>query len=59
VNVSRSWLLEVANVLNCRVSSLPIMYLCLPLGEGGGLSPIEFLGFSCQSYQISFVQLEE
>ena len=32
VNVSRSWLLEAASVLNCKVSSLPIMYLGLPVG---------------------------
>jgi len=32
VNVSRSWLLEAAAVLNCRVSSLPIVYLDLPVG---------------------------
>lgn len=32
VNVSRSWLLEAATVLNCRVSALPLMYLGLPVG---------------------------
>jgi len=32
VNLSRSWLLKAATVLNCRVSSLPIMYLGLPVG---------------------------
>jgi hypothetical protein len=32
VNVSRSWLLEAAIVLSCRVSSLPIVYLGLPVG---------------------------
>jgi len=31
VNVSRSWLFEAAIVLNCKVSSLPIMYLGLPV----------------------------
>jgi len=32
VNVSRSWLLEAATVLNCKVSTLPIMHLGLPVG---------------------------
>jgi len=30
VNVSWSWLLEAAVVLNCKISSLPIVYLGLP-----------------------------
>jgi hypothetical protein len=32
VNVNRSWLLEAAGMLNCRVTSLPILYLGLPVG---------------------------
>jgi len=32
VNVSRSWLLEAAVVLNCKISSLPIVYLGLLVG---------------------------
>jgi hypothetical protein len=32
VNVSRSWLLEAAVVLNCKISTLPITYLGLPVG---------------------------
>jgi len=32
VNVNRSWLLEAARMLNCRITSLPIMYLGLPVG---------------------------
>jgi len=31
VNVSRSWLLEVAAILNCKVATLPILYLGLPV----------------------------
>jgi len=33
VNVSMSWLLEATVVLNCKISSLPIMYLVLPVGD--------------------------
>jgi len=32
VNVSDSWLYEAAMVLNCRVGSLPFVYLGLPIG---------------------------
>lgn len=32
VNVPQSWLLEVAEVLNCKVGSLPILYLGLHVG---------------------------
>jgi len=32
VNVSRSWLLEAAAVLNCKVNILHVMYLGLPVG---------------------------
>jgi len=42
VNVSQSWLLEAAVVLNCKVGCLPVLYLGLPVG--GGLSSVEFLG---------------
>ncbi|RHN49937.1 putative RNA-directed DNA polymerase [Medicago truncatula] len=31
VNVERSWLLEAAKVLNCRVDALPFVYLGLPI----------------------------
>lgn len=34
VNVSRSWLLEAMTVLNCKVSSLPILYLGFPVCVG-------------------------
>ena len=36
VNVDMSWLLEAAAVLNCKVSTMPIIYLGLPVGAGGG-----------------------
>lgn len=32
VNVSQSWLFEAASVLRCRVGTLPILYLGLPVG---------------------------
>jgi len=32
VNVPQSWLLEAATILNCKVGSLPILYLGLPVG---------------------------
>lgn len=32
VNVSRSWLLKEVVVLNCKVSTLPIVYLGLRVG---------------------------
>jgi len=32
INFTQSWLLEVAAVLNCKVGSLPILYLGLPVG---------------------------
>jgi len=32
LNVPQSWLLEAASVLRCRVGSLPILYLGLPVG---------------------------
>ena len=32
VNVANSWLSEAAMVLNCRVSSIPFVYLGLPIG---------------------------
>jgi len=32
VNVARSWLLEAAMVLNCKVGSIPFVYLGLPIG---------------------------
>jgi hypothetical protein len=32
VNVSRSWLLDAAVVLNCKVYTLPIVYLGLTVG---------------------------
>jgi len=32
VNMNRSWLVEATEVLNCRVTSLPIMYRGLPVG---------------------------
>ena len=32
VNVARSWLSETAMVLNCKVGSLPFVYLGLPIG---------------------------
>lgn len=31
VNVNGSWLLEVAAILNCKVTTLPILYLGLPV----------------------------
>lgn len=35
MNVSRSWLLEAAIVLNCKITTLPIgVYLGLPVGGG-------------------------
>jgi len=40
VNVSDSWLYEAAMVLNCRVGTLPFMYLGLPIG--GDSWKIEF-----------------
>lgn len=40
VNVPQSWLLEVAEVLNCKVGSLPILYLGLPVG--GDLRRLNF-----------------
>ena len=44
VNVNMSWLVEAAEVLNCEVSTLSIVYLGLPLG--GRISSVEFLGQS-------------
>jgi hypothetical protein len=32
VNVSRSWLHEVALALNCKVTSLPVLYVALCVG---------------------------
>lgn len=32
VNVNMSWLLEAVTVLNCKVATLPIVYLGLPVG---------------------------
>ena len=32
VNVHGSWLSEVATVLNCKVGTIPFMYLGLPIG---------------------------
>jgi hypothetical protein len=32
VNVNRSWLLEASNVFNCKVYTLPIVYMGLPVG---------------------------
>jgi len=32
VNVSASWLSEAAMVLNCKVGSIPFVYLDLPIG---------------------------
>lgn len=32
VNVNRSWLIEAAAVLKCKLSNFPIVYLGLPVG---------------------------
>jgi len=32
MNISRSWSLEAAVVLNCKIATLPIVYLGLPVG---------------------------
>jgi len=32
INITTSWLSEVASVLNCRVGTLPFVYLGLPIG---------------------------
>jgi len=40
INVSNSWLYEVAMVLNCRVGTLPFVYLGLPIG--GDSRKLEF-----------------
>jgi len=32
VNVSGSWLYEAAMILNCRVGTLPFVYLGFPIG---------------------------
>jgi len=32
INVPQSCLLEATNVLNCKIGSLPILYLGLPIG---------------------------
>ncbi|XP_058774729.1 uncharacterized protein LOC131649001 [Vicia villosa] len=33
INVSQHWIMEAANILNCGISSLPLSYLGLPIGE--------------------------
>lgn len=32
INLPESWLLEAADVLNCKIGRLPILYLGLPVG---------------------------
>jgi len=40
VNVSVSWLSEAASVMNCRMGSIPFVYLGLPIG--GDVKKITF-----------------
>jgi hypothetical protein len=42
VNVNQSWLVEVAVILNCKVGTLPILYLGRPIE--GDSSRLIFLG---------------